>query len=162
MIYRTGDLARFTQDGALECLGRVDDQVKVRGYRIELGEIEAALGRHAALREAVVAALDDASGEKRLVAYFVSATAEAPSSVELQQFLRQSLPDYMIPSDFVPLGAVPLTPNGAYQGPPGTARRQRLRATSRASSRLAARRHSKPRLGGHLRASARDRTNRDQ
>ncbi|MFL6202421.1 MAG: amino acid adenylation domain-containing protein, partial [Thermoanaerobaculia bacterium] len=119
-IYRTGDRARYLPDGNLEFLGRVDHQVKIRGFRIELGEIEVALARHADVREAVVLAREDSigssrgsaaarGGDKRLVAYVVLADGELP---DLREHLRQSLPDYMIPSAFVELGALPVTANG--------------------------------------------------
>jgi acyl carrier protein len=110
-LYRTGDLARRRLDGRLECLGRVDHQVKVRGFRIELGEIEVALRKHPAVREAVVVAREDGTGEKSLVAYLVS-DPPAPTPSELRPFLKDSLPDYMIPSSYVALEALPLTPNG--------------------------------------------------
>jgi amino acid adenylation domain-containing protein/non-ribosomal peptide synthase protein (TIGR01720 family) len=112
-LYRTGDLARYLPDGTIEYLGRLDHQVKIRGFRIELGEIETALAQHDALREVVVMAREDQPGEKRLAAYFTARDgAEPPSTQELQRFLKDSLPDYMTPSFFVPLEKMPLTPNG--------------------------------------------------
>jgi amino acid adenylation domain-containing protein len=108
-LYRTGDLARYLGTGALEYVGRVDQQVKVRGYRIEVGEIEVALNAHKAVREAVVVARAGADGEKRLVAYVVT---EGVQSRELQQHLSSRLPGYMVPQAFVQLEALPLTPNG--------------------------------------------------
>ena len=111
-LYKTGDLARFFPDGNIEFLGRIDHQVKVRGFRIELGEIEAVLGRHPAVRETTVVAREDVPGDKRLVAYLVPATAEPPTTEALRRFLMQELPEYMVPAVFVPLEALPQTPNG--------------------------------------------------
>ncbi|WP_165227154.1 non-ribosomal peptide synthetase [Aquisphaera insulae] len=112
-IYRTGDVARRRADSTIECLGRVDHQVKVRGYRIELGEIEAALSRHEALREAAVIARPDASGESSLAAFLVPrAGGAAPNPQALRAWLLDQLPDYMIPSTLTTLTALPLTPNG--------------------------------------------------
>ena len=112
-LYRSGDLARWRANGTLECLGRVDHQVKVRGFRVELGEIEAALARHPAVREAAVAARPDASGEMSLAAYIVVRDrAEGSSAADLRRWLQGLLPDYMVPSAFVSLEALPLTPNG--------------------------------------------------
>src|SRR4029077_5770023 len=79
-LYKTGDLGRYLADGNLECLGRVDNQVKLRGFRIDLGEIESGLGQHPSVREAAVGVCDDASGEKRLVAYCVTKGQPSPSS----------------------------------------------------------------------------------
>jgi amino acid adenylation domain-containing protein len=111
-LYRTGDSARHLPEGALEFLGRLDEQVKVRGFRIETGEIEAALRRHPGVRESIVVAREDAPGDVRLVAYTVSGEGAAPSASELREFLRERLPDYMVPSAFVALDSLPLTPNG--------------------------------------------------
>jgi amino acid adenylation domain-containing protein len=110
-LYRTGDRVRRLADGALEFLGRLDQQVKVRGFRIELGEIEAALGEHPAVRQAAVIVREDAPGEKRLVAYAVLA-ADAPPVAELRESLRGRLPDYMLPAALVAMDALPLTSNG--------------------------------------------------
>ncbi|PYM57679.1 MAG: non-ribosomal peptide synthetase, partial [Candidatus Rokuibacteriota bacterium] len=111
-LYRTGDVVRYRADGNLEFLGRVDHQVKIRGFRVEPGEIEATLGQHAAVREAVVVAREDGPGAKGLVAYFVPRVEPGPLSADLRQYLAERLPAYMIPSAFVPLAALPLTPSG--------------------------------------------------
>jgi amino acid adenylation domain-containing protein len=108
-LYRTGDLARYLPDGNVEFLGRADHQVKVRGYRVELGEIEAMLSTHAGVRQALVTVCRDQSGDERVVAYVVSSPI---SQDELRDFLKQKLPDYMVPSAFVFLKSLPLTPNG--------------------------------------------------
>ncbi|HSK80744.1 MAG TPA: amino acid adenylation domain-containing protein, partial [Thermoanaerobaculia bacterium] len=105
-LYRTGDLARFLADGEIEYLGRTDHQVKIRGFRIELGEIEAALAAHKAVREAVAVPWQD-GGRTLLVAYVVGAAPD-----ELRAFLRERLPDYMVPALFVEMPALPLSPNG--------------------------------------------------
>lgn len=110
--YRTGDLARLRPDGNLEFLGRVDEQVKVRGYRIELGEIEAALLSHPEVKSAAVIAREDSPGSKRLVAYIVPRETPGPRSHELAGFLKSKLPDYMLPTAFVPMTSLPLTPAG--------------------------------------------------
>ncbi|MBD2559799.1 MULTISPECIES: non-ribosomal peptide synthetase [Nostoc] len=110
-LYKTGDLARYLPDGNIEFLGRIDHQVKIHGYRIELGEIEAALRQHPAVRETVVLVRDE-SGNKRLVAYVVPEKQSAPKTAELRAFLSEKLPEYMIPSAFVRLKALPLLPNG--------------------------------------------------
>ncbi|PYS88536.1 MAG: hypothetical protein DMF64_20235, partial [Acidobacteria bacterium] len=111
-LYRTGDLARYLPDGQIEYLGRLDHQVKIRGFRIELGEIEAVLAAHAGVREAVVLAREDTPGDKRLVAYLVLHEGQSPSNTELRNALKEQLPDYMIPAQFISLAALPLTPNG--------------------------------------------------
>jgi amino acid adenylation domain-containing protein len=111
-LYRTGDRCRFRADGVLEFLGRVDQQVKIRGYRIELDEISAALEQHPGVRQAVVIAREDGPGDKRLVAYFVGSLDAPPPPDDLRTFLRQKLPELMVPSAFVRLPALPLTPNG--------------------------------------------------
>jgi thioesterase domain-containing protein/acyl carrier protein len=111
-LYKTGDLARYLSDGNIQFLGRLDDQVKIRGFRIELGEIEAMLGQHPAVDETVVVVREDVPGNKRLVAYVVVNQLAAPTIPELQHFLKQHLPEYMVPSAFVLLSVLPLTPNG--------------------------------------------------
>jgi amino acid adenylation domain-containing protein len=112
-IYRTGDLARWLPDGTLECLGRTDSQVKIRGHRIELGEVELALATHAAVKQCVVIAREDAPGNRILAAYFVPRSATStPAASDLRTHLNKALPEYMIPSSFVPMERLPLTPNG--------------------------------------------------
>ncbi|MFN6567974.1 non-ribosomal peptide synthase/polyketide synthase [Dendronalium sp. ChiSLP03b] len=111
-LYKTGDLARYLPDGNIEYLGRIDNQVKIRGFRIELGEIEAILSQHPGVRENVVVAREDIPGEKRLVAYFVPQLEQTSTSNELRIFLKDKLPQYMVPSAFVSLEFLPITPNG--------------------------------------------------
>jgi amino acid adenylation domain-containing protein/non-ribosomal peptide synthase protein (TIGR01720 family) len=111
-LYKTGDLARYRPDGNIEFLGRLDHQVKIRGFRIELGEIEAVLGGHPGVQEACVVVREDHPGEKRLVAYVVGKEGPTPSGNELREFLKERLPEYMVPSAFLSLEALPLTPNG--------------------------------------------------
>ncbi|GAA6624250.1 amino acid adenylation domain-containing protein [Scytonema sp. NUACC26] len=114
-LYRTGDRVRYLSDGTIEILDRIDNQVKVRGFRIELGEIEEKLSQHPAVKQVAVIAREDVPGDKRLVAYVVlhSSQESNPNSISsLCHFLKQQLPDYMIPSGFVVLEALPLSPNG--------------------------------------------------
>jgi amino acid adenylation domain-containing protein len=109
-LYKTGDLGRYLNDGNIEFIGRADDQVKVRGYRIELGEIEAALLQHQAIKEGVVVARGDK--EKRLIAYLVSRHSERVALSELREYLKQRLPEYMVPSAYLWLEKMPVTSNG--------------------------------------------------
>ncbi|APR77525.1 Siderophore biosynthesis non-ribosomal peptide synthetase [Minicystis rosea] len=110
-LYKTGDLGRRLGNGDIEYLGRIDHQVKIRGFRIELGEIESALSEHESVREAVVLSLDDGAGDKRLCAYVVFSGAPVPA-VDLRAFLKERLPEYMVPSAYVALPSLPLTSNG--------------------------------------------------
>jgi amino acid adenylation domain-containing protein len=110
-LYRTGDLARWLPDGTLEFLGRIDQQVKIRGFRIEPGEIETALATHPRVRECVVAARGT-GGDRQLAAYAVSLDGESLEPAELRAFLRERLPEHMVPAAFVTLPALPLSPNG--------------------------------------------------
>src|SRR5207249_7130625 len=96
-LYRTGDLVRWLADGQIEFLGRRDQQVKIRGFRVELGEIETVLMAHQSVREAVVVARADEPGERRLVAYLVAQKGETSTSAEWRAYLREWLPDYMVP-----------------------------------------------------------------
>ena len=117
LLYRTGDLGKWTPDGEVHCLGRMDQQVKIRGYRIELGEIEQALLRNSDIKDAVVVAREDRPGDTRLVAYVVPETTPGESAVperreRWKQQVREILPDYMVPTEFVVLPQLPLTPNG--------------------------------------------------
>jgi amino acid adenylation domain-containing protein len=111
-LYKTGDLGRWLGDGNIEYLGRNDFQVKVRGYRIELGEIEARLRECAGVKEAVVVAREDEAGDKRLVAYVVAEERVEVSAAELRNQLSNLLPEHMVPSAFMSLAGMPLTPNG--------------------------------------------------
>jgi amino acid adenylation domain-containing protein len=111
-LYRTGDVARWTPEGVLAYAGRADSQVKLRGYRVELGEVEARLKTHPEVREAVVQLREDRPGDQRLVAYVVAERGAAPTVEELRRFAGEKLPDFMLPSAFVFLEALPITPNG--------------------------------------------------
>ena len=111
-LYKTGDLARRLPNGDIEYLGRADSQVKIRGFRIELGEIEAILCQAPSVHHVAVIAREDLPGDKRLVAYLVHKRDRTPSVNKLREHLAQHLPDYMIPSVFVSISALPLTSNG--------------------------------------------------
>ena len=112
-LYRSGDLVRWRQDGELEYVGRIDEQVKVRGYRIEIGEVEAVLRSHPSVSSCVVIAREEESGERRLVGYVVSAAGEPQAKIsELRRYLGEKLPEYMIPAVFIELDELPLTVNG--------------------------------------------------
>lgn len=111
-LYKTGDLARYLPDGNIEYLNRLDHQVKIRGFRVELGEIESALLQHPAVKESVVMVREDEPEDPRLVAYVVAQSASQPATPQLRNFLKDKLPDYMLPSALVMLPAFPLTPNG--------------------------------------------------
>ncbi|QSJ15010.1 amino acid adenylation domain-containing protein [Nostoc sp. UHCC 0702] len=117
-LYKTGDLARYRPDGNIEFFGRIDNQVKIRGFRIELSEIEAVLSQHPVVKETVVIAAEDVPHDKYLVAYIIHnqdqiLTREAQSFASLlRQFLKEKLPEYMVPRAYVLLESLPLTPNG--------------------------------------------------
>jgi amino acid adenylation domain-containing protein len=111
-LYKTGDLARFVASGEIEFAGRADQQVKLRGFRIELGEIETALGQHPGVQEVVVVVREDAPGGKRLIAYVVARQELLPTTSEMRDYLKRTLPEYMVPSSFVVLEALPLTATG--------------------------------------------------
>jgi amino acid adenylation domain-containing protein len=116
-LYKTGDWARYLSDGNIEYLGRLDHQVKLRGMRIELGEIESVLARHPAVRQAVVMAREDVPGDTRLVAYVVCHEKQTTTLDDLQSHVLKHLPNYMVPSAFVLLEALPLTPSGKIDRP---------------------------------------------
>jgi amino acid adenylation domain-containing protein len=111
-LYKSGDLARYQADGNIEYLGRVDHQVKIRGFRVELEEIEAVLRAHPAVGEAVLVALEDPAGERRLVAYLVAEREHPATTKDLRIYLKGKVPEYMVPADFVTLDALPMMPNG--------------------------------------------------
>jgi amino acid adenylation domain-containing protein len=111
-IYRTGDLGRYLPDGNIEFLGRVDFQIKIRGYRIEAGEIEAALTEHSAVRSAVITTMGEEHSKQQLVAYIVPEEKLTPTIEGLSEFLKNKLPDYMVPSAFIFLDTLPLSANG--------------------------------------------------
>jgi amino acid adenylation domain-containing protein len=111
-VYRTGDLGRRLPDGSIKFEGRKDFQVKIRGFRVELGEIESALAQHPNVHEGVVIAKQNGAGDARLIAYVVPREKQSPIAGELRDFLKQKLPDYMVPSAFVLLESLPLTSSG--------------------------------------------------
>ncbi|MCC5658371.1 amino acid adenylation domain-containing protein [Nostoc sp. XA010] len=111
-LYKTSDLARYLPSGEIEYIGRIDHQVKLRGFRIELGEIEAVINQHPSVTKTVAIDREDIPGQKRLVAYLVLERSQTLAANQLRSFLKQHLPDYMIPSAFVELETLPLTPNG--------------------------------------------------
>ena len=111
-LYRSGDLVRRRADGDIEYVGRIDNQVKICGYRIELGEIEVVLGQHPMVQSSVVVVREDTPGDKRLVGYVIGRQEDSLDVAEIRTYLKQKLPEYMIPFQFVLLDALPLTPNG--------------------------------------------------
>ena len=111
-MYRTGDLAKFLPDGRIECLGRMDHQVKIRGYRVELGEIDNVVRSYDAIHEGAVILREDSPGDKRLVAYVSLVDNSGYSEEKLKQILKDRLPEFMVPSVFVVMPALPQTPNG--------------------------------------------------
>lgn len=111
-LYKTGDLVRYQPDGRIEFLGRLDHQVKIRGFRIEPGEIESLLSQHPQVRSSLVIVREDQPGNKRLVAYVIPEAGQTPTSRELRRFLKEKLPDYMVPAGFAMLDDFPLSPNG--------------------------------------------------
>jgi len=110
-LYKSGDLACYREDGNIEFLGRIDNQVKIRGFRIELSEIETVLSQHQSVEKAVLIAKENVSGDRYLVAYIIPTKQPATTS-KLREFLKEKLPEYMIPAAFVVLDSLPLTPNG--------------------------------------------------
>ncbi|MCP4213668.1 MAG: AMP-binding protein, partial [bacterium] len=111
-LYKSGDLARWLADGTIQFLGRIDQQVKIRGFRIETGEIESVLKNHNAVKDAAVTARGASYGDHRLYAYYVSATPKQPGHATLKDFLARKLPEYMLPTDFIPMEKIPRTASG--------------------------------------------------
>ena len=111
-MYRTGDLARWLPNGEIAFLGRLDEQVKVRGYRVEPSEVSTVLSQHPAVQTSLVVATEDTPGEKQLVAYLVLSPGASVSATALREYLRQRVPDYMVPAAFVPIASLPVTEQG--------------------------------------------------
>ncbi|UUO17102.1 non-ribosomal peptide synthetase [Dolichospermum heterosporum] len=111
-IYKTGDLARYLADGNIEYIGRIDNQVKIRGFRIELGEIEAVLNQHPQIQTSCVIVREDNPGQKQLVSYLIPHQHSTVTISEMRQYLKETLPEYMVPHSFVTLETLPITPNG--------------------------------------------------
>ena len=111
-MYRTGDLARWRKDGVVEFLGRVDSQVKILGHRVEPGEVEATLGAHIGLEQTCVVPIDGENESKRLAAYYVAKSGAGVTAEELRSYVATKLPQYMVPTFFIPIPALPLSPNG--------------------------------------------------
>jgi acyl carrier protein len=111
-MYKTGDLGRWCGDGTLEYLGRNDDQVKIRGFRVELAEIEMQLAQHPQVKEAAVVARENSGGQRYLAGYITARGDAAPTASELRAHAKRALPEHMVPSAFVVLAALPLTPSG--------------------------------------------------
>jgi amino acid adenylation domain-containing protein len=143
-MYKTGDLARCREDGTLEYLGRIDHQVKIRDYRVELGEVEAVIAKHPAIRRCVVLAREDEPANKQLVGYAIRRDGQTLAPKELREFLRQKLPEYLVPSHYVFLDFFPLTSNGKVDRralpPPekGLSNREIVAPRNESESRLAA------------------------
>src|SRR5205085_7338679 len=111
-LYRTGDLARYRRDGAIEYLGRTDHQVKLRGFRVELGEVEAVLNDHEAVKQSVALVREDSPGDLRLVAYVVTNERDGEVINRLRRYMKDRVPEYMVPAVFVQLREFPLTASG--------------------------------------------------
>ncbi|MFM5979975.1 MAG: amino acid adenylation domain-containing protein, partial [Sphaerospermopsis kisseleviana] len=111
-LYKTGDLARYLADGNIEYIGRIDNQVKIRGFRIELGEIEAVLNQHPQIQTSCVIVREDNPGQKQLVSYLIPHQHSTVTMSEMRQYLKETLPEYMVPHSFVTLETLPITPNG--------------------------------------------------
>jgi acyl carrier protein len=111
-LYRTGDLVRWRENATLEFVGRIDQQVKLRGFRIELEEIESVLSTHPAVAAAVASVREDSPGDRRLVAYLVAAPDQELEQEQLRRLLKSKLPPFMVPSAFVTLSTLPVSPNG--------------------------------------------------
>jgi len=131
-VYRTGDQVRYREDGNLSCLGRIDHQIKIRGFRIELGEIEALLNQHAEVKQAVVSVWEAGADDKRLIAYVLAEHGATLDADTLRAALREQLPTYMVPSDWLFLDSFPLTPNGKLDRAalPAPNRQQRVAYTA--------------------------------